>query len=87
MVQLSSTEGFENCSRMSDEQIRKSARNRARISSSGHGTITYQMETPRWIRTDVREILIPEREIALIADNPGYFMLDLTRFNYHPPTY
>ena len=27
-----------------------------------------------------------EREIAVIADNPSYFMLDLARFNYHPPT-
>lgn len=45
------------------------------------------MNSLGWIRADVREIMIPQREIALIADTPGYFMLDLTRFNYHPPTY
>ena len=42
------------------------------------------MNSLGWIRADVREVLFPEPEIVLIFHTPGYLILDLAWFNYHP---
>ena len=41
------------------------------------------MNSPRWIRADIRKVLDFELEIRFIVENPRHLMLDLARFYYH----